>query len=66
MIKQRKLSLAVKWRAAMEVIKGFRKETELEKVIDILKDAGMPLDYGKEDLQIKEKAGLNTIKVQLK
>ena len=48
------------------VIKGFRKETELEKVINILKDAGMPPDYGKEDLQIKEKAGLNTIKVPLK
>ena len=49
------------------VIKGFRKDADLDEVINVLKDAGLPSDFGKEDLQIKEKGGLNhNISIQLK
>ena len=48
------------------VIKGFRKETDIDKVVEVLKNAGLPDDYEKEDLQIKEKADFNTISIQLK
>ena len=37
------------------VVKGFKKGIPLDDIIDTLKEAGVPLDYGKEDLQTMEK-----------
>jgi hypothetical protein len=45
------------------VIKGFKKEVVIEEAVEILKDAGLPFDYGKEDLQTHEKGGNITIYV---
>ena len=45
------------------VIKGFKKEVPLEDTVEVLKEAGLPFDYGKVDLQTCEKAGNMTIYV---
>ena len=45
------------------VIKGFKKEVVIEEAVEILKDAGLPFDYGREDLQTREKGGNITIYV---
>ena len=43
------------------VIKGFQKDSNPNDVIEILKEAGLPFDYQKEDLQIIEKFESTTI-----
>ena len=48
------------------IVKGFRKETDMSDVVDILKKAGMPSEYEKEDLEVTEKAGFNTLSIDLK
>ena len=35
---------------------GFQKEIDMNKVLDVLKEAGLPFNYAKEDLQIVEKS----------
>ena len=37
------------------VIKGFKKDSEMTDIVEILKEAGLPFDYDKEDFQIIEK-----------
>ena len=48
------------------IVKGFRKETDMSDVVEILKRAGMPSEYSKEDLEVTEKAGFNTLSIDLK
>ena len=45
------------------VIKGFKKETLIDEIVEVLKEAGLPFDYGKEDIQTVEKAGNLTLYV---
>ena len=45
------------------VIKGFKKDTQMELIIDVLKDSGLPLDYAQEDLQVMEKSTQITIHI---
>ena len=45
------------------VIKGFKKDKPIEGTIEILKEAGLPFDYEKEDIQIVEKFSQMTIYV---
>ena len=45
------------------VIKGFKTDTPIEGIVEILKEAGLPFDYDKDDLQTVEKAGNLTIYV---
>ena len=45
------------------VIKGFQKETDMNKVLEVLKEAGLPFDYEKEDLQTVENGDLTTISI---
>jgi hypothetical protein len=45
------------------VIKGFKKDKPIEETLDTLKEAGLPFDYSKEDIQITEKFGQLTIYV---
>ena len=37
------------------VIKGFKKDSKLDEIVDTLKEAGLPFDYDKDDLQISER-----------
>lgn len=37
------------------VIKGFKKDSKLDDIVDILKEAGLPFDYDKDDLQINDR-----------
>ena len=43
------------------VIKGYKKETDINDVVETLKEAGLPFDYDKADLHITEKFGKLTI-----
>ena len=43
------------------VIKGYKKESEIDDVMETLKEAGLPFDYDKADLHINEKFGRLTI-----
>ena len=43
------------------VIKGYKKESDMNEVIETLKEAGLPFDYDKADLHITEKFGRITI-----
>ena len=46
-------------------IKGFRKETELSEIVNVLKEAGLPFDYEKEDLETEDSRGeFTTIKIR--
>ena len=45
------------------VIKGFKKEILIDEIVEVLKEAGLPFDYGKEDIQTVEKAGNMTLYV---
>ena len=43
---------------------GFQKKIDMNKVLDVLKEAGLPFDYAKEDLQTVEKGEYITISVR--
>ena len=37
------------------VIKGYKKESDMNDIVETLKEAGLPFDYDKADLHITEK-----------
>ena len=43
------------------VVKGFKKSSDLHDIMDTLKEAGLPFNYEKEDLQVNEKFNKLTI-----
>ena len=45
-------------------IKGFEKDADLTEVVDILKEAGLPFNYGPGDLQVVDKGKYVTISVR--
>ena len=56
--------MRARWPADTEVlslIKGFQKDSNPNDVIETLREAGLPFDYHKEDLQIIEKSEAATI-----
>ena len=44
-------------------IKGFQKETELNEVVNVLKEAGLPSDYAVEDLEVNERGDFVAISI---
>ena len=42
-------------------VTGLRKDTDLDNVVEVLKEAGLPTNYAKEDFQRIEKGELITI-----